>query len=120
MEYYSHNYLNYYNLSNYEDFNNSINFKNFSFTKNDLIKNFNKDKGFYQPFLAYKNSFSNNKIKIIGGRHRYQALLNIDFLIQNKTTDLEGWTDLNFDFAYLLYDEKEKDTYIYKDLHNKS
>lgn len=37
--------------------------------------------------------------------------VNYDFLIQNKTTDLEGWTDLNFDFAYLLYDEKEKDTY---------
>lgn len=37
--------------------------------------------------------------------------VNYDFLIQNKTTDFEGWTDLNFDFAYLLYDEKEKGTY---------
>lgn len=32
-----------------------------------------------------------------------------DFLIQNKTTDVEGYTDLDFDFAYLLYDEKEKE-----------
>lgn len=108
LECYSHNYLNYYNLSNYEDFNNSINFKNFSFTKKDLIKNFNKDKGFYQPFLAYKNLLNNNKIKIIGGRHRYQALLNINFFTTNHLVlyldEMKDFNEIELYIPKVLFD----------------
>lgn len=109
--YYDYCYLNPYS-DNMEDISGKeISFTQFSFSKNSMINDYLNYKGFYQPFLAYKNKKA-NVTTIMAGRHRLAAF--------NQIADKNIYAPYEtICFYFDAYDPNFEDyLYIPKDLYN--
>ena len=102
--------------ANIVDDRGGISFSKFSFTKDSLINEFLNNRGFYQPYLAYKEK-NLGCATIVAGRHRLAALEhmkknNMEIPIKTICYYLDSY-DPNFeDWIYFpkdLYDNILKD-----------
>lgn len=105
-----------------------ITFEQFSFTASSLLNEYKKNRGFYQPFLAYKEKNA-NKITITAGRHRRVALKYGQEKEENFTPQVKvacfflDQYDPNFiDKIFIpkdLYDNILQDLNLYKENYDK-
>lgn len=67
-----------------------VSFAQFSFTSDSLKENYLKEKGFYQPMLAYKYKLEDKKT-IVAGRHRLIALRELEKDLGKLPIKLKGF-----------------------------